>query len=248
MSSSEENNNMTEPLILAPSLQQEIESHIRRRCYLSVREAAQQCHNSMDVLSSPLSVMTDGNLFSATSQNNNSQKNFSFPKAATRNDGTPRSLHPFEKTNPDIARGKFGVDYVWVDGDVQFEIPKEQMSSDEKTPYFGWVFCHTSDSKNVTTNVIRQCHCCLGVLKCPHFDFFARPLCPKKNSMGEQPRAPKNKQCPLCSDELIWVPCTGGPLSTKNREEGKLQPCKMTYERALDGCTALKATGLLSCL
>jgi len=101
----------SEPPVLAPSLQ-EIESHIRCRCCISMREATQQCHNSMAALSSPLSSMTCGNLFFATSQNNNSQKNVSFPKAATRNDRTLPSLHPFEKTNPDIARGKFGVDCV----------------------------------------------------------------------------------------------------------------------------------------
>ena len=245
MSSSEENggsaghsrnNNRTEPPIPAPSLQ-EIESYIRCRYYLSVREAAQQYQNSMAALSSPLSSRTDGNFFAATSQNNNSQKNFPFPKTATRNDGTLPSLPPFEKTNPDIASGKFGVDYVWVDGDLQFEIPKEQMSSDGKTPYFGWAFCHTSDNKNPTTNVLRQYLYCLGVLKCPHCDFLARPLYPKKKSMGEQPRAPKNKQCPLHSDELIWVPCTGGPLSSKKGEEGKLQPCKLVLDRDLDGST-----------
>ena len=230
------NNNRADPPIPAPSLQ-EIESYIRCRYYLSVREAAQQYHNSMAAVSSPPSSRADDNLFSATSQNNNSQNHTFLSRTDMENTRKWPDLPPFEKTNPDLARGKFAVDHTWVDGDVQFEIPKEQISSDGKTPYFGWAFCHTSDSKNFTTNMLRQYHYCLGVLKCPHCDFLARPLYPKKKSMGEQPRAPKNKHCPLHSDDLIWVPCTGGPLSSKKGEQGKLQPCKLILNRDLDGST-----------
>ena len=136
--------------IPAPSLA-ELESHLRCSYYLAVRDAAQKYHASMAALSSQPSRRTEGLPFSSPPQNNNPQTGTPSSKTSQRNKKNTNPLPSFERTNPDLARATLGVDYTWVDGDiVQFQIPKDQMSSDGKSPYFGWAFCHTSDKKTRT--------------------------------------------------------------------------------------------------
>jgi len=130
------NNNATS--IPAPSLA-ELESHLRCSYHLAVRDAAQKHNASMAALSSQPSRRTDGIPFSSPPQNNNPQTDTPSSKTSQRNKKNTNPLPSFQRTNPDLARATLGVDCTWVDGDiVQFQIPKDQMSSDGKSPYFGW--------------------------------------------------------------------------------------------------------------
>ena len=114
----------------------------------------------------------------------------------------------------------------WPDGDCNFEISQAKLSnrSGKQSCNFGWAFCCSNSKFIKKMGVTRRYLHCLGVFKCHHCAFVARPLIPKNKTRNALPLAPKHT-CPLHpSDMLQFLPCTG-------HLDG---PCTITIDVHLD--------------
>jgi len=182
------NNNQTQNNVTVPNpTAQDLQLFLSCLHQVAVAQIS-QWHDSLQATFSARGVGSSSNN-NRTNNNNPQQNNSTKAKTSYKSATTTKKNRKERKESSDESSSSESdsesEDLIWVDGDKEFEVPKNQLKENGK-PYFGWAFCFVSSVKNKSKSVTKAYHCCMGCMVCPEENctFKARPLWPSKKWMG----------------------------------------------------------------
>ena len=224
------NNNPNSNAVPSPTTQ-DLQLFLRCLHEVAVTQIS-QWHDSLQAalsardLSSGSSIRNNGssnNNNNSQQQNNSAKTETSNKTTATKRNNREESSDSSSTSDSDSDSDSDSEDLIWVDGDMEFAVPKKQLKENGK-PYFGWAFCHVNSYKAKTFK--KDNLYCMGCMKCPmeNCSFAARPMYPSKKKMGAPPK-PTKIICPKHNCAPEWIPCTGNNPATTTT--GEIMPCTL---------------------
>jgi len=168
------------------------------------------------------------------------------PNATMHSPPSPESSFHTPQQSPSPTANDTTLDEfeIWPDGDVVYEIPSSKLH-ENGNPHFGWALSHyntTTENKNGETVKHR---CCKGVMVCPSEEcrFCVKPIGFSPVGLKGRPRR-MNARCPVHKKDLTWIPCTGGPKTSRWKELYN-PPCQVVtkFHPATPGVIAVEHKG-----